>query len=476
MLQTTTPTNTPSQNEQAINELLDSLPEVDFSHKYEDAGDNTSEEALKYTNTPYLNALHAKPLTRQKRREKAHFLIPSAVLLMIANSLKPTQANLAFLFELLSSVNYTQSTTAAAFEGVSIPSKKVKIFAGGRDYNSRGDFYDNRLESFDLYQIIDKEKVINEYEGLYKLETHLKPQPELIQALTTHHALKDFDFTKASPAELELYRFAKIVEFRNADFIAFEKARKAYKGINKEFALRLFCVMLAFVNQQKSKFRVYDLRAFMLSKSYQLKKLLTPNLILLLSRFFANLDINIKGHIVNFYFTQYTPPSLTEIQSEVEFIKAHESERNSAQKQAKETRLKERLLNKKFKETRGIDSEIQPSEAKSPIIATERTLQASDRPKDSEIHKAKPSDSPKDRGGVTLKNDLSPIISEPPKPKPSEPPKIQASEKAQPSETLPFSDFAQPKAPPKPKETQHKRTMSYKEIQKAIKGASNGGF
>ena len=472
MLHTTTPTNTPSQNEQAIKEILHSLPEVDFSHKYEDAGDNTSEEALKYTNTPYLNALHAKPLTRQKRREKAHFLIPSAVLFMIANSHKPTQANLAFLFELLSSVNYTQSTTAAAFAGVSIPSKKVKIFAGGRDYNFRGDFYDDRLNSYDLYD--DSILQVNKTTGdATKL---LKPQPELIQALTTHHALKDFDFTKASPAELELYRFAKIVEFRNADFIAFEKLRKAYKGINKEFALRLFCVMLAFANQQKALFRVYDLRAFQLPSFYKFRKLLTPNLILLLSRFFANLTIDIKGHFTSFYFTKYTPPSLTEIQSEVEFIKTHESERNSAQKQAKETRLKERLLNKKFKETRGFDSEIQPSEAKSPIIATERTLQASDRPKDSEIHKAKPSDSPKDRGGVTLKNDLSPIISEPPKPKPSEPPKIQAIEKAQPSETLPFSDFAQPKAPPKPKETQHKRTMSYEEIQKAIKGASNGGF
>lgn len=443
MLQTNTPTNTPSQSTQAIlNERLERFQ----SDKYEDAGDNTSEEALKYANTPYLNALHAKPLTRQKRREKAHFLIPSAALFMIANSLKPTQANLAFLFELLSSVNYTQSTTAAAFGGVSIPSKKVKIFTGGRDYRYKGDFYDDRLNSYDLYDDIWQ---INEITG--DTTRLLKPQPELIQALTTHHALKDFDFTKASPAELELYRFAKIVDFRNADFIAFEKARKAYKGINKEFALRLFCVMLAFASQQKARFRVYDLRAFQLPSFYKFRKLLTPNLILLLSRFFANLDISVKGHIVNFYFTQYTPPNLSEIQNEVDFIKTHESERNSTQKQAKEARLKERLFNKKFKETGGIDSEIQPSEAKSPIIATERTLQASDRPKDSEIHKAKPSDSPKDRGGVILTNDLSPIISEPPKPKPSEPPKIQASEKAQPSETLPFSGLAQPKAEQTPK-------------------------
>ena len=163
MQHTTTPTNTPSQNEQAIlNERLERF-QADYKRPAKKA--------------------KAKALTKRKRREQAAFYIPANVVSMIANSYAPTKANIAFLFELLKRVNYSQSTTAGDIENHFIAPESVRIFAGGRDFPCLDKFYEKKLQSQDLYERDER--------GLF-----LKPTQALINKLTAHHALKDTIITK----------------------------------------------------------------------------------------------------------------------------------------------------------------------------------------------------------------------------------------------------------------------------------------
>lgn len=220
---------------------------------------------------------HNKLNTKRKRRESLAFSIPAAALFLILSSKTSAKINKAFLFELLDSVKYDNNTTAKTLNSAEISPEKVRIFAGGRDYISKGDFYDDRLKSFELFEFCKN--------------GNLKPSQTLIYALTAHHTLKGFNFTGVSEAEMKKYKLTIFVDFKNADFIALERGCKESKGINREFALRTFIFMLAF-SKAKHKSACYNLRAF---KIKHLRPcFLNPKLKTLLSRFFVNMSVEIK--------------------------------------------------------------------------------------------------------------------------------------------------------------------------------------
>ena len=229
--------------------------------------------------------LNLKALTA---RSKWAIKIPTAAIHLLCRSQKPALANAIFIFLLCKAVKYNIETTSAAdFENVKIPLRELMIAAESRDHKSKGRFFADTLKADELYEIDEQTQT-------------LKPTKALIYALTEHNST----FSRKTR-----YKLPSFLILRYADLMAFNAARRAFKGVNRELTTRLFLFLVAFATNPNRE--IYFTReTFNIPKCYKVGKLLNPTLNALFSLFFENFKILrwiVNGNKYQVFFTNYTP-------------------------------------------------------------------------------------------------------------------------------------------------------------------------